>query len=125
MPWHQSKSDPRKVYNSHHEAVCVCQTADQASLIIRAVNALPPGDSETFIKLREHQPLCPPSPFHSGPAQIVNTFEPDECCGKGLTLATLKDLQSWECSKCGAEWKPTDYGTVRHWVPTPAVMIFR
>ena len=39
MPWHLSKSDPRKVYDSRHEMVCVCQTAEQARIIVDAVVA--------------------------------------------------------------------------------------
>lgn len=38
MPWHLSKSDPRKVYDSHHDVVCVCMTALQAAGIVLAVN---------------------------------------------------------------------------------------
>ena len=46
MPWHLSRSDPRKVYDERHEAVCVCQTAEQAALIVEAVRALPARNIE-------------------------------------------------------------------------------
>lgn len=124
--WRQSKADPRKVYDSRHETVCVAQNAEQAALIIRAVNALPVGDSETFIRLRE--PALSPQfypPVISSYVQSFNTFDPDECCTKALSRAPLKDLTSWECPGCGATWTPAEHGTVRHWTATPAVMIFR
>ena len=41
MPWHLSKSDPRKVYDSYHNMVCVCQNENQSALIVKAVNDLP------------------------------------------------------------------------------------
>ena len=59
MPWHLSKSDPRKVYNSRHETVCVCQNSDQADLIVRAVNALPGSAIETFMKPVDHRIASP------------------------------------------------------------------
>ena len=40
MPWHLSKSDPRKVYDERHEAVCVCQKPEQALIVVTAVNRL-------------------------------------------------------------------------------------
>ena len=58
MPWHLSKSDPRKVYDSQHQTVCVCQTAEQAALIVRAVQAFGP-QTET-IRLREPNPVYGP-----------------------------------------------------------------
>ena len=38
MSWHLSKSDPRKVYDSYHNMVCVCQNAEQARLIVVSGN---------------------------------------------------------------------------------------
>lgn len=43
MPWHLSKSDPRKVYDERHEPICVCQTPEQAARIVAAVT----GKSQT------------------------------------------------------------------------------
>ena len=43
MPWHQSLSNPRKVYDDRHEQVCVCETPEQAELIVAAVRALDPA----------------------------------------------------------------------------------
>jgi hypothetical protein len=42
MPWHQSVSNPRKVYNERHEQVCICETPEQAALIVEAVRAFVP-----------------------------------------------------------------------------------
>lgn len=65
-----------------------------------------------------------------GNAVTLDTFDPDEsCCGREIARAgksgVLKSLQSWECPKCGTEWKPRAVGPVRHWEPQAAVMIFR
>ena len=38
MPWHLSKSDPRKIYDETHDMVCVCRTNDQAAMVVEAVN---------------------------------------------------------------------------------------
>ena len=38
MPWHSSKSDPRKVYDQNHDVVCVCMNPAQATQIVSAVN---------------------------------------------------------------------------------------
>ncbi len=77
MPWHASKSDPRKVYDSHHEAVCVCQNQEQANLIVAAVNAFGAPDAMT-IKLRE-------------PAKLGFTHVSlaEGCCGKAIAKASL------------------------------------
>jgi hypothetical protein len=48
MPWHLSKSDPRKVYDSYHNMVCVCQNAEQAKLIVDAVREFQPHTELAF-----------------------------------------------------------------------------
>jgi hypothetical protein len=40
--WHQSKSDPRIVYDGEHSAVCVMSTPEQAEFVVAAVNAYRP-----------------------------------------------------------------------------------
>ena len=54
MPWHQSLSNPRKVYNERHEQVCVCETPEQAALIVEAVNAnrAKPLESQPYTETR-------------------------------------------------------------------------
>jgi hypothetical protein len=65
---------------------------------------------------------------------ILNSHEPDECCGKALSKAllsgSLDTANSWECPKCGQEWRPklTKFipgdgaltlapDPIRHWTP--------
>lgn len=133
--WHQSKSDPRKVYDAYHKTVCVCQTSDQAALIVRAVNALP-GAADTFIRLREPAPVEKEtgaeesqSGAASGQLGPLDTFEQDNCCGAHLAKAgragVLASVTAWSCPKCETEWVPTVNGPIRHWAPVAAVMIFK
>ena len=50
MPWHRSISNPRKVYNERHEQVCICETPEQAALIVEAVRAfVPPAERDSLI----------------------------------------------------------------------------
>ncbi len=141
MPWHLSASDPRKVYDSHHNAVCVCWSADQAALIIRAVNALGPQDES--IKLREPAREGKESLVHQAAEQgavsvgstakrtVPNTFDEDACCtvrlARSLAMGKVPG-DEWTC-RCGAEWKAQivgqDGSAVRHWSPVAAVAIFR
>lgn len=152
MPWHISKSDPRKVYDERHEVVCVCQTAEQAARIVAAVT----GKAQEVIRLREPdiagQHVAPQlkvsdyeHAFATGigavtdlgdghtaaitPSATLDSFEPDTCCGSAISKAArsgvLGSVTSWECPKCGMEWQPAQVGSIRHWSPTPAVMIFR
>jgi hypothetical protein len=138
MPWHLSVSDPRKVYDSFHNTVCVAQTSDQAALIVKAVNALGPQDQA--IKLRE--PGVPvekesaeqnQSRATSGTGKPegapLDTFEQDNCCGVALSKAgragVLAALTSWDCPRCQTQWTPAVTGPIRHWTPAAAVMIFK
>ena len=142
MGWHLSKSDPRKVYDQRHVMVCVCQSPEQAALIVRAVTALP-MQFDSRIELRELAsggPAPEGKPYIAGehahdaghaifPAVPLDTFEPDDtCCGKAIAKAAragvLKSLQSWECEKCGCAWSPKINGGVRHWSPVPAAILF-
>ena len=122
MPWHLSKSDLRKVYDSFHQTVCVCHTAEQAAMIVDAMRARGESAGEA-IRLRE--------PVIQTPAvnDYLDSFEPDECCGKSLTKAAnegvLKSLTRWSCPKCGADWEPRMVGPVRHWSLSAPVAIFR
>ena len=124
MPWHLSRSDPRKVYDSYRNMVCVCQNAEQAKIIVDAVNEHNP-QAET-IRLREPGTV-PDATGYQGP---LDTFEPDDsCCGREIAKAArsgvLASLQSWECPKCGCHWEPSLIGGIRHWSARPAVAVFR
>jgi hypothetical protein len=126
VPWHLSKSDPRKFYDNFHNVVAVAQTADQAALIVRAVNALPSGAPG---KESAEDGRSPGGTSEHAKADVpLDTFEPDECCGKHLAKALRhlsSSLESFACPKCGTEWRPTVKGPLRHWEPQAAVMIFR
>lgn len=148
MPWHLSKSDPRKVYDERHEPVCVCQTAEQAARIVAAVT----GVSQTVVRLKE--PAIEPKmvggmeKFAEGdevyPGQFItvgervceqsisftDSFEPDQgCCRVAIMAAArkgaLKSAAAWECPRCGCEWTPRTAGLFRHWSPVSDVQVFK
>lgn len=61
---------------------------------------------------------------------LLNTHIADDCCGSRLNAALLSglldDTDSWDCPDCGTEWQPrTIDGTLRHWEPRPAAVLFR
>lgn len=60
--WHLSRSDLRKIYDERHFAVCVCQTPEQAILIIRAVNLFQKESAESGLSTggSEHAQAEPP-----------------------------------------------------------------
>jgi hypothetical protein len=51
----------------------------------------------------------------------------DPCCAKRLTRAlhVTPNIQTWECPKCGCEWKAVDSHDVRAWEPVVAIEVFR
>jgi len=119
MSWHASKSDPRKVYDSYHNAVCVCQNQDQANLIVAAVNAFGAPD-EMAIKLRE--------PMMQKP-EFTHSFAADGCCAKSLAKASLSgaldSLQPFHCAKCGTEYRAKPVGPVVNWEAQCDVVVFK
>ena len=59
----------------------------------------------------------------------MNSFAPDPCCGKPLAKAlmneTLAHVNSWECPKCGTEWKPRlSNPLMRYWEPQTHAALF-
>lgn len=117
MPWHLSLSDPRKVYDERHGDVAVCQTAQQAAIIVEAVNRMrDSGGAPRTIRLQEPEPA--PSP---GTLEI---FHDDDCCKKHLMRAQRASLTEWECPKCGCEWRWEMRGEVKYWYPVAAIAIF-
>ncbi len=48
MPWHRSISNLSKVYNERHEQVCVCETPEQAALIVDAVRSFATNKPDLF-----------------------------------------------------------------------------
>ena len=65
----------------------------------------------------------------------MQSWEPDDCCGrligKALAAGALDTATSWECPKCGMEWKPEEHSvtiggevhSVRHWRPCPTLLV--
>lgn len=139
MPWHLSKSDPRKVYDQNHDVVCVCMTPGQADLIARAVNALPFGTINTFVKLREpgekESADSGPSRTASGQPETAKpsvthvTAQAEGCCQKHIAKASLSGaldrLQPWECPKCRTTYWPKQQGAMVSWEARAAVMVFK
>lgn len=58
---------------------------------------------------------------------MIQTHDPDECCGKWLDLAIIFDIDSdeWECPECGMPWSARHVGPVKMWEARPAVAIWR
>ena len=116
MPWHLSKSDPRKVYDERHQTVGVMQTPEYAAQIVAAVNGQPLPAQQ--IKLREPEP---PKPMH------VNQAE--GCCARALAKASLSGeleaVKLFECPKCGTRYKGGTIGPVTHWEAQSDVVVFR
>lgn len=54
-------------------------------------------------------------------AYSFQTCEPDPCCApplqKAMDAGALDAAETWECPKCGCEWKPRMVGPIRHWEP--------
>lgn len=129
MSWHQSRSDPRKVYDSYHQTVAVCQTHEQAALIVQAVNALPQGTIETFVKLREPVAGAHSQTVGQTPDLTHVTAQADGCCAAHIRKASpsgvLDRLQPWECPKCGTTYWPRRAGPLVSWEAKAAVMVFK
>ena len=123
MGWHLSKSDPRKVYDSYHNVVCVCQTADQAKVIVDAVGLHAPKIDA--IRLREPMREMP---LREMPLTHV-TAQAEGCCAKLIAKASLSGLldrmQPWECPKCGTTYWPRRQGPVVNWEARAAALVFK
>jgi len=55
------------------------------------------------------------------------TDEASPCCRKGWAAAMKNPIisESFQCQTCGLEYRPTQVGTVRHWVVHAPTMRFR
>ena len=119
MPWYQSKSDPRKVYDSFHAESCIASTPELAAFIVRAANAALLVGATVPIRLSE------PTPIQSTTPKPLNLVDTDECCGPLLVRALAKGFttDSWLCPKCTCEWESTlipgaaGGSAVRRWSP--------
>ncbi len=65
---------------------------------------------------------------------LLQTYQPDNCCGSYLSTALLSGklecVGSWHCPVCEQEWRAEvfqlDMGEgVRYWSPHSPVLIFR
>ena len=119
MPWHLSKSDLRKVYDDRHGDVAVCQTPEQAALIVEAVN-LYHTTHHPSIRLREPQPVGLPERTHAHLAE--------GCCARAISKALLagglNSASVFACPKCGTEYRPRQEGPVTHWEARADAMVF-
>ena len=117
--WHQSKSDPRKVYNSYHAEACVAESPELAAFIVRSANAALLVGATVPIRLSE------PAPIQSTTPKALNLVDTDECCGPLLVRALAKGFttDSWLCPRCACEWESTlipgaaGGSAVRRWSP--------
>jgi hypothetical protein len=128
--WHQSKSDPRKVYDAYHQTVGVMQGAEQAELIVEAVNALGPERYNSMRKERlGTERAGAPEQVYS-PVSLTQTYQEDDCCGKHVSKAirsgTVGVSGAFTCPKCGCEWRAGQIGErLFHWTPRPIIEVFR
>lgn len=64
-------------------------------------------------------------------AKAIDFVDHEPCCTLRLNRALHAGHQgdSWECPKCGCEWRAKQRegtaGTVRHWSAQPAIAVFR
>ena len=67
---------------------------------------------------------------------MINTYEPDFCCGDALSEAlrsgALDDTDVWTHEKCGVIWRATRTDAepplevwVRHWTPHEHIEVFK
>jgi hypothetical protein len=77
MPWHVSKSDPRKLYDGRHETVCVCQNAEQAALIVESVNQH--GYRADPVSGAEFSKSAIPKPDLAALASEAHGEKPEDC----------------------------------------------
>lgn len=138
MPWHLSRSNPTKVYDSHHHEACIAASPELAAFIVRAANAAIMAGATVPIRLRESSlPERKESAevgserAASGTAQAgkpLDTFETDECCTKHLAKALRSGIlkaDEWLCPVCGCEWKAEMRGPLRHWIPVTMIALLR
>ena len=119
MPWHLSKSDPRKVYDERHQTVCVCQTAEQAAQIVAAITGQPQEPQQ--IRLQEPRPIGLPGKVHAHQAE--------GCCarslGKASLAGTLDHVTIFECPRCGTAYHARTEGPVTVWEAKADAMVFK
>ena len=67
--------------------------------------------------------------YAAQPSAVKQSFYPNSCCGKSISKAlrsgALDTAATWECSKCGCEWRPTMIEGLRFWEPHPIIQVWR
>ena len=121
MPWHLSKSDPRKVYDETHAVVGVMQNAEQAAMIVEAVNL--------YRKERLGTERAGAPEQVDVPVSLTQTYQEDECCGKHIAKfirsGKAANATLWPCPKCGCDWVKKSAGMLSHWVPVTVIEVIR
>lgn len=60
---------------------------------------------------------------------MLQSFEPDECCGDDLADALLSGeldtAETWTHEGCGQQWRPIEFEGVRHWHPHESIEVIR
>ena len=69
-----------------------------------------------------------PAPPAAAVAQELATHDDDLCCSgrlsKALRAGQLDGKYSWECPKCGVEWRAKRIDGIKHWAPHCPVLRF-
>ena len=109
MGWHQSKSDPCKVYDGTHTDAARAMTPEIAAMIVEAINKM---------TMR-----APSKPLNMWAA------EAEPCCAARLLAASrsglLDSVTVFICARCGCEWDCTEENNARAWRPSVAVMVLQ
>jgi hypothetical protein len=120
MPWHISRSNPLKVYDSYHAEACIAATPELAAFIVRAANA---GIAANLtVPLRLQEPARPEPVKHE-----MDLVDEDSCCGPKLVQALNRGVNgdTWFCPTCSCEWRAhmIPEQSVRRWSPVVEVQV--
>lgn len=118
--WHQSKTEPRKVYDSCHVEACIASTPELAAFIVQAANAALLAGPTVPIRLSEPaRPELPP--------REMDLVDRDDCCGPKLVRALNRGIGSdtWQCPACGCEWRGQliPEQSIKRWSPVVEVQV--
>jgi hypothetical protein len=119
MPWHLSRSNPLKVYDSYHVEACVASTPELAAFIARAANGAIAANMTVPLRLSE--------PARPEPAREMDLVDQDDCCGPKLVRALNRgvNFDTWFCPACGCEWRVRMEESVRRWSPVVEAAVLK
>lgn len=119
--WHQSRSNPNKVYDSRHVVACIAESPELAAFIVGAANAFWKAGATVPLRLQEPAVQAPE------PEQPTDMVDEDSCCQKRLIRALRAGLASdpWQCPECGCQWhgKTNTESSVRRWSPVVEISV--